>query len=263
MRRFFTSTSASASASKSRFTAIALHPVPAQQSIQEFAARIEALADTRLALPVAQKTLLKYEIMIPNIGVGTPIQIAGAPSPSVQPVVLELLESQTAEDFQTFLKDEKVAQSMSTSQVAGPPIFSTDVVTRIDDDSRNKTSADVVTYVVILKCPSHESAAQFYERIESESNRLVEVLFMKSNLLTHTTLMGNSVLAESVSGQGNSVSQHVAVIKWQMSSERFHEAFADSGVKQFSADLPESAFDSVLAHRFTMDLLMKLDRETL
>ncbi|KAJ7601940.1 hypothetical protein DFH06DRAFT_1488961 [Mycena polygramma] len=199
-------------------------------------------------------------IMIPNIGVATPIQVAGAPSPNFQPVVLEIFECQ-------FLKDEKVAQSISTaaqdSQVAGPPIFSTDVVTRIDDDSKNKTTADVVTYVVILKCPSHESGAQFYERIEDESNRLVEVPFMKSNLLTHTTLMGNSALAESVSVQGNSASQHVAIIRWQMSSERFHEAFADSGVKEFSADLAESAFDSALSHRFAMDLLTKLDRESL
>ncbi|KAJ7621687.1 hypothetical protein DFH06DRAFT_1305712 [Mycena polygramma] len=228
MRRFFASTSASASASKSRFTAIALHPVPAHLSTKEFAAKIEALADARLALPVAQKTLLKYEIMIPNIGVGTPIQVAGAPSPSFQPVVLEVFECQTAEDFQVFLKDEKVAQSISTaaqdSQFAGPSIFSTDVVTRIDDDIKNKTTADVVTYVVILKCPSHESCAQFYERIEEEeSNRLVEVPFMKSNLLAHTTWMGNSTLADSVSAQGNPASLPVVVIRWQMSSDNFHE----------------------------------------
>ncbi|KAJ7611487.1 hypothetical protein DFH06DRAFT_1345358 [Mycena polygramma] len=253
MRRFFASTSASTSASKSRFTAIALHPVPAHLSTNE------ALADARLALPVAQKTLLKYEIMIPNIGMGTPIQVAGAPSPSFQPV--------TAEDFQVFLKDEKMAQSISTaaqdSQSAGASIFSTDVVARIDDDSKDKITADVVTYVVILECPSHESGAQFYERIKEESNRLVEVPFMKSNLLAHTVWMGNSALADSVSAQGNPASQHVAVIRWQMSSEHFHEVFADSGVKQFSADLPESAFDSALTHRFTMDLFTKLDRESL
>ncbi|KAJ7615222.1 hypothetical protein DFH06DRAFT_1343684 [Mycena polygramma] len=86
---------------------------------------------------------------------------------------------------------------------------------------------------------------------------------MKSHLLTHTTFMGNSTLADSVSVQGNPASQHIAVISWRMSSERFHEAFADSGVKQFSADLPESAFESALSHRFTMDLLTKLDRESL
>ncbi|KAJ7615223.1 hypothetical protein DFH06DRAFT_1145942 [Mycena polygramma] len=157
MRRFPASTSSSASASKSRFTAIALHPVPAHQSTKEFAARIEALADARVALPVAQKTLLKYEIVavaltMSSIIADDPEHWRGHPDPSrrrseSQPPTI--FKCQTAEDFQVFLKDKKVAQSISAaaqdSQVAGPAMFSTDVVTRIDDDSKNKTTADVVT----------------------------------------------------------------------------------------------------------------------
>jgi hypothetical protein len=51
------------SATKDRFTALWLYPVPANSSPKNFAAKIDALADTQLALPVAQANLLKYELV--------------------------------------------------------------------------------------------------------------------------------------------------------------------------------------------------------
>jgi hypothetical protein len=52
-----------ASAAKDRFTAIWSHPIPSQFSIQEFSAKLEAQADSLLALPSAQKNLLKYDLV--------------------------------------------------------------------------------------------------------------------------------------------------------------------------------------------------------
>ncbi|KAJ6550234.1 hypothetical protein B0H19DRAFT_1265082 [Mycena capillaripes] len=46
----------SASATKSRFTAFGIHLVPAHLSPTEFSARMEALADGHLALPIAELT---------------------------------------------------------------------------------------------------------------------------------------------------------------------------------------------------------------
>jgi hypothetical protein len=52
-----------ASTTKERFTAIWHHPIPAHLSIQEFSAKMEAQADSLLALPSAQKNLLKYDLV--------------------------------------------------------------------------------------------------------------------------------------------------------------------------------------------------------
>jgi hypothetical protein len=51
------------SATKDRFTALWLHPIPANSSPKDFAAKIDALGDMQLALPVAQANLLKYELV--------------------------------------------------------------------------------------------------------------------------------------------------------------------------------------------------------
>jgi hypothetical protein len=53
------------SITKDRFTALWLHPVPANSLPKDFAAKIDALADAQLALPVAQANLLKYELVRP------------------------------------------------------------------------------------------------------------------------------------------------------------------------------------------------------
>jgi hypothetical protein len=52
-----------ASITNDPFTAIWIHPVPAQLSIEEFAGNLEAVADALLVLPIAQKNLLKYDLV--------------------------------------------------------------------------------------------------------------------------------------------------------------------------------------------------------
>ncbi|KAJ7833081.1 hypothetical protein B0H13DRAFT_2370575 [Mycena leptocephala] len=43
------------------FTVIGIHPVPAHLSTKEFVAKMDALGDARLALPMAQKNIIKYD----------------------------------------------------------------------------------------------------------------------------------------------------------------------------------------------------------
>jgi hypothetical protein len=59
-----------ASTAKDRFTVIWIHPIPAQLSIQEFSAKMEAQVDSLLALSSAQNNLLRYDL------VGLPMRLS-------------------------------------------------------------------------------------------------------------------------------------------------------------------------------------------
>ncbi|KAJ6461147.1 hypothetical protein C8R47DRAFT_1080733 [Mycena vitilis] len=253
----------SASATKDRFTAISIHPAPAHLAMKEFAARMEALAEAHLALPVAQKNVLKYEVMVPNDRLDRYFQALGADKRP--PAALVIIECETAEHFAEFLSDKEVAKLISGSQeFAGASLFSADAVTRIDGRSKAHSAAELCTYMIILNSPSRESDQRLYKTMNERGDRFVELPIMKQNLVEHTTWTPNTGLAQDVLALGISAAHPLAVVKVQARSEDLMiEALTDSDLKKFYADVAESDKPAYrdASPRFAVDAITKLDRD--
>ncbi|KAJ6452380.1 hypothetical protein C8R47DRAFT_1169143 [Mycena vitilis] len=270
----------STSRTKDCFIAIGLHPVPKNVSIDEFAAKMEALADAHLALPVAQRNFLKYELMIPHNQLDHFWSSLGFPKS--ERVVLVKIECETSDHCAEFLRDETVANSiLGAHEFAGVSMLSADVATRIDASGKSTEEADLCTYIIILKATSHKDGLQLYERVAKDSDRFVELPFVKKNFTEHTTVRTygltlslrhaiyqwtqNAALADEVSALGIQAAQPLLVLRVQAPSDLMTEAFADIDFRQFFADMTASdgfkQSDPTLAQRFAVDVITKLDRE--
>ncbi|KAJ7676825.1 hypothetical protein DFH06DRAFT_1169111 [Mycena polygramma] len=253
----------STSRTKDRFIAIGLHPVPEDLSINEFAAKMEALADAHLALPVAQRNFLNYELMIPNNRLDYLWSSLGFPKS--ERVVLVKIECETSDHCAEFLRDEAVANSiLGAQEFAGVSMLSADVVTRINASKAKSTGeADLCTYIIVLRATSYEAGLQLYERVAKDSDKFVEIPFVKKNFTEHTMWVQNAALADEVSALGIQAAQPLLVLRVQAPSDLMTEAFADVGFKQFFADLTASdsfkRSDPALGQRFAVDVITKLD----
>ncbi|KAJ7628129.1 hypothetical protein DFH06DRAFT_723063 [Mycena polygramma] len=193
-----------ASASSNRFIAIGVHKVPANSSLPEFRAKMEAFADALVALPAAQEQCLKYELMVPNDKLDSHNQALGFPAP--QPVILVKVE---CESQQQCTQDLEVANAISgAAELGDARMFSADEITRIDQGS----VADTTTWVGIFKRPLNLSTGQFHKKLEGIVDVFVTLPIVQRHLLKHTVLFQNDAMASEWQSLGVSVVEPFAVI---------------------------------------------------
>ncbi|KAJ7677000.1 hypothetical protein DFH06DRAFT_616912 [Mycena polygramma] len=243
---------------KTPFTTIEIHPVPAHLSLKDFAAKMLARADACLARPVAQKNLLRYDIMIPNDRFDLEFKGLGFPKP--RPMILVQIECESAESFREFLRDEEIVRLLSGGQEAS--MFSTDVVTRIDN-SNTQSNNDLCTYLIVLKSPSHESAMQHYERTAKIADGFAGIPFVQRHFASHSAWIHNATLAHDASVLGLPATQPVVILKIQANSDIMMKAFTDADYQQYFADLGKAnkqIYDADLCPRFAVDIIRKVDR---
>jgi hypothetical protein len=136
-----------ASTAKDRFTAIWIHPIPPDLSIQKFSAKIKTQADSLLALPSAQKNLLKYDLVglfmpfsnlypdrhrtqiIPNNKLDSYFKALGFPEP--QPVVLVKIECEVQPSYAVRTTAlTTVSPERRTLRAGVFPVLESDIVLR-------------------------------------------------------------------------------------------------------------------------------------
>ncbi|KAJ7260232.1 hypothetical protein C8J57DRAFT_485358 [Mycena rebaudengoi] len=244
-----------ASAAKDRFTAIWSHPIPSQFSIQEFSAKLEAQADSLLALPSAQKNLLKYDLIIPNNKLDSYFKALGFPEP--QPVVLEKIEFKSAEHCAQFLRDADAMKKISIAQeFAGASIFSVDVVTKIDAGSADGCDA----CIGIFKCPPHLSRTQFLEFVDKASNGFVALPTIQKNAVKQIMWIQNDTIEKDVQAMDIPAAETVAVFVVQAPFDpNMIEVWTDDGLRQHFAKVDKAATNEY-SNRFSVDIVNKLDR---
>ncbi|KAF7334702.1 hypothetical protein MVEN_02300900 [Mycena venus] len=244
-----------ASTAKDRFTAIWSHPIPAHLSIQEFSAKIEAQADSLLALPSAKKNLLKYDLIIPNNKLDSYFKALGFPEP--QPVVLEKIECESAEHCAQFLRDADAMKKISTAQeFAGASMFSVDVVRKIDAGS----AAGCDACIGIFKCPPHLSRTQFHEFVDKASNGFVALPTMQKNAVKQTMWIQNDTIEKDVQAMGILAAEIVAIFMVQAPFDpNMIEVWTDDGLRQHFAGVDKAATNEY-SNRFSADIVNKLNR---
>ncbi|KAJ7648381.1 hypothetical protein DFH06DRAFT_1135824 [Mycena polygramma] len=213
--------------------------------------KMEALAEAHLALPVAQKNLLKYELMVPTDRLDR------------QTVARGFGDNRVREHFAEFLRDKEVAKSISGAQeFAGASLFSADALTKIDGRSKAESAADLCTYMIVFNSLSGESDQRLRETINKRGGRFAELPIMKQNLVEHTPWTTNTGLAQDVLALGIPTVQPLAVVKVQARSEEsMIEALTDCGLKKFYPDIAESDKPAFPSPRFAVDVITKLDRD--
>ncbi|KAJ6526800.1 hypothetical protein B0H19DRAFT_1084376 [Mycena capillaripes] len=262
----------SASTAKDRFTAIWSHPIPAHLSIQEFSAKIEAQAESLLALPSAQKNLLKYDLIIPNNKLDSYFKALGFPEP--QPVVLEKIDCEvqpthvvratalttvTTRAQNIVRKDTDAMKKISTAQeFASASMFSVDVITKIDAGSADGRDA----CIGIFKCPPHLSRTQFHEFVDKASNGFAALPTMQKNIVKQTMIqwLQNDTIEKDVQAMGISAAETVAVFMVQAffyhhlsSAEQLLQVWTDDELRQHFARVDKAATNEY-SNRFSVNI---------
>ncbi|KAF8209016.1 hypothetical protein K438DRAFT_1960743 [Mycena galopus ATCC 62051] len=176
---------------KDVFTAFRLHPVPVHLSTKEFAAKLEALADSMLALPVAQECFRKFELMIPNDRFDTYFKALGFPP--ARPMVIVKAEYETAEHCAQFFSDAKAIGLLSKAEeFVGASVFSADESTRIDIDRSTDGSGN---WIGIFKCPPDLSPSEHCKKAGDVADKIAALPIMQRNIVKHTMWFQNEDLS--------------------------------------------------------------------
>ncbi|KAJ7758767.1 hypothetical protein B0H14DRAFT_3511589 [Mycena olivaceomarginata] len=244
------------SITKDRFTALWLHPVPANSLPKDFAAKIDALADAQLALPVAQANLLKYELFIPNDRLDSHFKALGFPQP--RPIVFVKVEAKSAEHYAKFLNDTEIVKSISGAQeFVGASLLSAEETTRLD--STRSVADDISgTWIAILNL-SQLSGTQLEYRPGSIADAISAVPIVQKNLIKHQMWLQNDALATNVQALGLTPANPVTIVMQQASLDAMIEILKDPKVKQQFAEV-QKILPGEQTNRFCVDVIVKLDK---
>ncbi|KAJ7825949.1 hypothetical protein B0H13DRAFT_1918395 [Mycena leptocephala] len=215
-----------ASTAKDRFTAIWIHPIPPDLSIQKYSAKLGTQADSLLALPSAQKNLLKYDLIIPNKKLDSCFKALGFPEP--QPVVLVKIECEVKPSHAvrttalTIVSPERRTLH-AAPEFAGASMFSVDVITKIDAGSADGSDG----CIGVFKCPPHLSRTQFQEFIDKASSGFGALPTMQKNCVKQIMWIQNDTIEKDVQAMGIPAAETVAVFMVQ--AVRHHPLSLRSG----------------------------------
>ncbi|KAF8143132.1 hypothetical protein K438DRAFT_652480 [Mycena galopus ATCC 62051] len=244
----------SSSATKDRCTVIGLHPVPAHLSTKEFAAQIEAVVDSHLALPVAQKRLVTdYELFIPSDRFDSHLMGLGFPQP--RPVVIVKAKCETAEHCAQFFRDADVIQSIGGETFAGARIFCGDEFTKIDNNARSTDGSG--NWVAIFKCPPGVSATQWTKEWMNGADGFVALPAMQRNILKHTVWVQNESVAGDFQTLGIAPPEPMIFVLTEGDLDPMIEVLTDSGVKTHFGG-KDKTVTGELSNRFAVDVIKKV-----
>ncbi|KAF8188479.1 hypothetical protein K438DRAFT_1833619 [Mycena galopus ATCC 62051] len=195
------------SVSKTYCTAFGIHPVPANITKEDFQAKCEALVESFLALPVAQKNFLKFDILFQNDQVKSHITSLGFPEP--QPCVCLRCYYETDANWAACLQDPDFINAMAAGQSwgfhDGACIFSTDSVTKLD----SSISSDTNVVVGIFKVPMQQTASTFRQKLDTFIDA---VLDLKKPTMNLTMLVQNLNAEQNLQAAGYPPSQPTIVV---------------------------------------------------
>ncbi|KAF7333710.1 hypothetical protein MVEN_02327400 [Mycena venus] len=152
------------SARDTHCTAFGIHPVPANLSKREFERKCEALVESLLATPVAQRNFLKFDIIFQNEQLKEHITALEIPEP--RPIVCLRVEYETEDSWAECHRDPDYMKALDAGKSWGfhddACIFSAAKVSK----GHPNAPRDSNVVVGIIKAPGHMSATEFQQRLE-------------------------------------------------------------------------------------------------
>ncbi|KAJ7913710.1 hypothetical protein B0H13DRAFT_2326098 [Mycena leptocephala] len=168
---------------------------------------MEALVESFLALPVAQRNFLKFDIIFQNDQLKDHIMALGFPEP--QPTVCLRCEYETEANWVECLKDPDFVKAMDAERSwgfrDGACIFSADLVNKLDSGVPRDRNVACGIFMV----PAHMSYTSFQQRMEA----LIDGVFdLTAPSLSSNMYVQNQKVEEHLQAAGYRSSQPALVV---------------------------------------------------
>ncbi|KAF8142361.1 hypothetical protein K438DRAFT_1995050 [Mycena galopus ATCC 62051] len=202
----------SASARKDRCSGLAIHYAPADISQQMFKAKVDALVDSFLALPVCQRKFLSFNVMYPNSGLEENMKLSGIGQPT--PSVWFEFECESEDHLTEIIGDEQFKKIFAEAKDFGfldsASLFTADVTTKFDVPSPT-TNARVHSSFA-AKIPKDMSADQFHAKLEPVIDGYVQLPLCQKHILKHTYWRQNPNIANEARTLGYPEAEGLVVV---------------------------------------------------
>ncbi|KAF7343159.1 hypothetical protein MVEN_01746700 [Mycena venus] len=246
----------SASYQKDRVVCVGVYKTPPNLSKEELQVKAEALLDSLLAVPIAQKNYVKFEINIQNPLLDEHLKALGFPQ--AQPDVWVTGECETEAKFEEILKDPEFAKLIQEAEhLEHFSVFFADVVTKVDIP----TAKNGVRVICALKPPVHLSSNDFHHKTEAILDRFLALPVTQGKTTRLSLLRQNTNMATTLQETGFPAADPVLVVVYEAETqEALVESATHSSVKMLASD----AFRDINAHlgssTFAVDVITKIDK---
>ncbi|KAJ7689960.1 hypothetical protein B0H17DRAFT_1201986 [Mycena rosella] len=150
---------------------IGIHKAPPNLTGAEFEAKVGALGDAIAALPVAQKSLLKLDIISQNMQMNQHMSSVGLPVPA--PTVVMSAEYESLDRLAEMLKDPALQKLLAEADNfgfrKGATAFAADIITKVDTPGVTAGTNVVCVY----HRPPHLSAERFAKQMKELMDKII------------------------------------------------------------------------------------------
>ncbi|KAJ7860045.1 hypothetical protein B0H13DRAFT_1901217 [Mycena leptocephala] len=233
----------SASVQKSRFTAIGIHRQPAKVTKKDFDAKINALVDSLVALPVVQKNFLTLNLIFQNNQLDASLNSLAYPEtqgctmaiaeleifqnnqldaslnslayPETQGCTMAIAELESMDHFLEYIRDPAVRKILLEGEqfgfVSAASTCAVEGITRIEKSSLTERPL----FVAIHKGPGITSPIQFQGNWSTTHDGCVALPVSQKNMLNHTVYLPNDGLTSEFQSLGIRAAEAAVIVMIQ------------------------------------------------
>ncbi|KAJ7743043.1 hypothetical protein DFH07DRAFT_777534 [Mycena maculata] len=147
---------------------IGIHKAPPNLSRTEFEAKVDTLGDAIAALPVAQRNLLKLDIISQNTEMDKHMHAVGLPVPSPTVVISSGVYLPPVQMLKDPALQKLLAESDDFGFRKGATAFAADIITKIDAPGVTPGTSVICVY----NRPPHLSTEQFGQQMEDLMDKI-------------------------------------------------------------------------------------------
>ncbi|KAJ7881227.1 hypothetical protein B0H13DRAFT_2278601 [Mycena leptocephala] len=245
----------SASYRNDRIVCAGVYKGPPNLSKEALRVKAEAFADSLLAVPIAQKNYLKFEINFQN---GLLDEHMKALRLSAPPGVWVTGECETEAKFMEILGDPEFAKTIGEAEHLDYfSVFFVDVVTKVDVP----TAKNRVRVMGALKPPAHLSSIDFHHKTEALTDRFLALPIVQEKVIRLCMWRQNTNMAAHLQATGLPAPEPVLVIVFEAETEEaLIEMAAHPSIKTHVADATRDISIHLDSSVFLADVITKIDK---
>ncbi|KAF7326714.1 hypothetical protein MSAN_02502300 [Mycena sanguinolenta] len=254
----------SASYRKDRVFALAICQAPPNLSKEAFEKKVTSIVDTILALPISQKSFLKFELNFQTGLINEHVKALGFPegSPNVL-VTVEYAAMADLFEFPTVAEGSGLpgCSAGGKNDLYGdhPAVnaFLANVETRLD----RPIPKDRARLVCVLKRPENLSEEGFHQAIRGFADKLVSLPIAQRLCVHHSVWMPTSTGDAHMLALGFPASEPDVVIFMETEDQdKIFEGLMDPDVKQYVADASRELKIHVGSSFFSANVVNKINK---
>ncbi|KAJ7884663.1 hypothetical protein B0H13DRAFT_1889880 [Mycena leptocephala] len=220
----------SSSARKDRCSGLAIHYAPADISQQEFKAKLDALVDSFLELPICQRNFLNFNVIYPNSRLEELMKVSGIGQPT--PNVWFEFECECS-------------------------FFTADVTTKVDVPP--PTSNARVHSSFVAKIPKDMSVDEFHAKLDPVIDSYVRLPACQKHLLKHTYWRQNTNIVDEVHTLGYPEAEGLAVVLQETETwNGLVEISNDETFKKLMFETLHKVLPGIETWGISLDVVMKI-----